>query len=119
MSDTRKLVRVQDREGRGPWRPGFSSTWVGDDTPMHGKPIPSYPGALKAALDACEAGMQTGCAVFADQIGLWFSPADLDRLARLGFYVADASACKVIFIAPDQALVASHEPMALLPEYRP
>lgn len=119
MAYARKLIRVQDREGRGPWRPGFSSTWMDECTPMRGKPITSYPGAIKVAHDASKAGMHIGCAVYADEISTWFAPPDLFRLARLGFYVADASACEVIFIAPDQVLVASHRPLALLKESLP
>jgi hypothetical protein len=28
MSDLETIYRVQDAEGRGPWRPGFSAKWV-------------------------------------------------------------------------------------------
>ena len=118
MTDRIKIVRVQDRKGRGPWRPGFSSQWTRDDTPMHGKPIIAYPQALKALNKAHRAGLHVGCAVYEIDLGTWFSASDLARLSSLGFYIADASNCTIIFSAPDQVLIASEFPLAWLKEVR-
>ncbi len=33
------LIRLQDVEGRGPWKPGFSMQWMDKDGPDLGLPI--------------------------------------------------------------------------------
>lgn len=110
-----RIIRVQDSDGRGPWRPGFSHLWTGDDTPTGMTAIFHYPEAMDAAVRANRRGLHVGCAVYDIDIGKWFSPRDLEKLTSLGFSTVDASRCTVIFSAPGQLLIGSTLPLKFLP----
>lgn len=110
-----KIIRIQDTDGRGPWRPGFSYQWIGDDTPTGMPAISHYPKALAAAVCADKRGLHVGCAVYDIDIGKWFSPRDIEKLKSLGFAMVDASRCTVLFSAPGQVLIGSELPLKFLP----
>lgn len=110
-----KLVRMQDDEGRGPWRPGFSRVWMTDKTPKIGAPIFMDRRLLSVVGKAHADGLHIGCAVRLDKISLWFTPQDVERLSSLGFFLVDASRCKVLLETDQQALVGWRKPLKKLP----
>ena len=110
------IVRVQDREGRGPWRPGFSWQWTDSGRQSLPPPITTVmPNFRRAVMALHREGFHIGCAVRADRIDRWFTRAELAALQRLGFAIRDASKMRVVWENDDQVLVASRLPLALLP----
>lgn len=111
--------RIQDKSGRGPWRPGFSHRWIDpdkDDTlcpPM----MVDFPQWLPQVAKAQKAGyMHFGCCV-EGIAGLhrWFTPLELDRLQSLGFDLVDAEPLTPIAVSPSQIIGASRLPLRMLP----
>lgn len=110
------VIRVQDKRGRGPWRPGFSHKWVSDGNPLVGPPI--YLELPKAAVIvglATSKGMHVGCAVRANKINLWFTDTEIQRLKCLGFSLVNASSCTVLAETKTQVLIGSPLPLSHLP----
>ena len=111
------IMRVQNRQGRGPWMPGLSAKWVDAFRTEQHPPIyvecPDYLSHVEAAHNR---GMHIGCAVRGKgKLLSWFSPMEILRLYDMGFYIADASACEVLVETPTQLIVASPRPLRLLP----
>ncbi len=113
------LIRMQDAEGRGPWRPGFSYSW---SDPL-GKPLPkpitlAVKNFRSFAMKLHGEGFHIGCAVPEGAIRLWFSEAEERRLLAMGFSWVDASGCKVPWRSEEQALIASRLPLSMLPPHQ-
>jgi hypothetical protein len=107
---------VQDRHGRGPWRPGFSHKWIDSFRTTHLPPIYQERSDFFAVChEQHKVGKHLGCAALGKE-GLfrWFSPMELMRLQGMGFYIADASKCQVVIETPNQVLVASDQPLKRL-----
>ena len=111
------LFRVQDKHGRGPWRPGLSSRWVDAfRTAQHPPIYEERPDWLDVCREAQASGAHVGCAVDgADALLSWFSPMELIRLHDLGFFIVDASACDVLIRTQTQVVIASRLPLKKLP----
>lgn len=111
----KRLLRVQDKEGRGPWRPGFSAKWVDDNRDFSFPPIFSEVENLhEIAARAHEKGLHIGCAVGTRHFSQWFTDAEIVRLKAFGFRVVNATPCQIIAKTPTQVLVASHLPLSKL-----
>lgn len=114
-----RLYRIQDAEGRGPWRPGFSHMWIDpekDDSlcpPM----FDEFPDWRKAASQAARRGLvHIGCCVRGVHgLHAWFTPAEIGRLRGFGFRLVDASALTPIREGRHQIIGASRYPLAWLP----
>lgn len=112
MGERLIVYRVQDIEGRGPYRPGFSHTWVADHGPA--KP-PSWidefgMGLLKKARPH-EA---LGCAFRTlEQARKWFLQEELDRLVLLGYRLVKMDVDRVLAESEHQLVIARSKPLAL------
>lgn len=85
------IYRVQDKEGRGPFRPGLSKKWADKDGFNFMPPFFDEfgMGVVDELHDLIFAkGGAGGCAV-AERAGIskWFTKAEQCRLAKLGFNV--------------------------------
>ena len=112
------LYRIQDREGRGPWRPGFSAEWLelDSDRPLP-VPITSELANFHSLVkQAHQRRMHIGCAVRGlDGLAKWFLPSELAKLRELGFRLVRCSTCEILAETPNQVLFASKAPLARLP----
>lgn len=109
--------RIQDAEGRGPWRPGFSHRWIDpmkDDSlcppmmmefPDWRKRVARHPWAVH--IGCCVDGMAG--------VHRWFTPSELARLQGLGFYLVDATGLTPLIIGRSQIIGGSRFPLAYLP----
>ena len=113
-----KLYRIQDKDGRGPFRPGFTASWADP----HGKPflpaVQEIPGFARAVAKAFSEGKHIGAAV----IGLagldrWFTSSEIARLESFGYQIVVASSCEVIAADQNQVLIASPLPLKFLPPH--
>ncbi len=112
------LVRYQDADGRGPFKPGVTEKW---STEGHLPAIHEELGIVEmmALIDLAKGvGLKHfGCAVTPIQLQEWFSPHEQVRLAHLGYWVADATSCKIIATGKNQFLIASEKHLKELPKW--
>ena len=81
-----KIFRVQDSEGRGPWRPGFSHNWV-IDRPDHAN-LPPWPFefGLDKVLDSRKPNEWMGCGCLSlKQLRRWITMKEYRTLKKLGY----------------------------------
>jgi hypothetical protein len=112
-----KLLRVQDLEGRGPYRPGLSKFWADPQGPA------LMPWWVELGLGMYEAfaripeGMFGGSAFrTAEQYDTWFSAAERAKLDAIGFYLVRFRPDKIVFETPTQVVFAQNYPLSGLPK---
>jgi len=99
------FFRVQDRDGRGPFKPGMPDRWRDPD----GQDFP--PITIEFGLQWREEippGWHCGCAFRSiEQVRSWFSPWECERLDALGYGLVSLrarplreSACQSIIVRP-------------------
>lgn len=116
------ILRVQDENGRGPWRPGFSIKW----SDKHLDPVkeatcrPVYEEVedfQEVVRKLHRRGLMVGCA--AKEIeGLmrWFSREELSRLKSMGFDIYDVSKAKVEIETPSQVVISARHAFRKFPK---
>lgn len=78
------IYRVQDKDGRGPWKPGFSQTWV-EVRADHDNLQPWYLQFGRVDRFAI-AGMYIGCGCRStEQLRRWFSQSEFEKLKQHGY----------------------------------
>jgi hypothetical protein len=98
------LYRVEDKERRGPYRPGFSQKWVSD----RDHPAPFFvelgisPDQIRQLFKPNESG-QCGC-ISMDQLRLWFDCAETRRLKKLGYRIVQVVPKRIIAITDTQVV---------------
>lgn len=113
------LYRIQDAQGRGPWRPGFSVQWIDpekDDSlcqPM----MVDFPQWRKIMAHAQSRGlMHFGMAVRGIRgLHRWFTPDEIQRLRGFGYRLVIADSAEVIAETTSQAMIAWRLPLSMLP----
>lgn len=111
-----KLYRVQDADGRGPFKPGFTASWADPQ----GKPfLPAaqeISGFARIVAKAHREGLHIGTAVVGfSGLDRWFTGSEMARLSSLGYRIVSANSCKVIARDQNQVLIASPLPLKFLP----
>lgn len=115
------LWRIQDGEGRGPFKPGFSRVWLDtEDRPGRADELPPIyealgvkPGELWRLIPE---GMHCGCACrSAEELAEWFSRPERRRLRRYGYDVVVFEPDLILAEPPKQVVFAMHRPLAGLP----
>lgn len=101
------VYRVQNRDGRGPFQPGFTQEWAD----------PSGPERPPTFLEECglpnfELGYHYGTAVRTyEDLGRWFTLEEMRRLDRRGFYIVSLWPDKIIAESPNQLVFARRLPL--------
>lgn len=95
------VCRIQDAEGRGPYRPGFYQYW----SEREYGPLPFYvefPDAISKCKElVSKKGGMAGCGFRnLDQAKRWFSPNEVLTLARYGY--------SLVWIVPEEIICKSH-----------
>jgi hypothetical protein len=117
MSPDDRIFRVQDREGRGPWRPGFSVEWVNPDrTCLPPSVFVDIPQAASLVRKWGGRGFHVGCAVRAGKFSAWFDGGEIERLRARGYRLVNAAVCRVIAESDHQLLVVHAAPLRRLPQ---
>lgn len=107
------VYRVQGPDGRGPFRPGFSSTWTDADFAPGMVPLPSWIDEFGVGiLEGLDAGEYIGCATRAAcQLARWFSESERRRLDELGFRVVRLRAARILAESENQLVFANRIPL--------
>ncbi len=91
-----RIYRVQDKDGRGPFKPGFSNKWSDETFAPGQKQLPTwmqefnYTAEKINALDK-EAYYGSGVKSIED-IKKWFSETERAKLKELGYFIVSLSA---------------------------
>jgi len=112
------LLRIQDENGRGPWKPGFSHNWVDDSRRFDLPPLQEDFGLdFKPIVEAAfQRGLHIGTAVRGpERFNQWFTPSERLKLAMFGYRIVDASSCEILGETNWQALIGSAQPLSELP----
>lgn len=111
------ILRIQDREGRGPYRPGLSQKWTDSWRTSQLPPIYQEVPAFAALVNnAHSEGLHIGCAVRGkDALFEWFSPMEILRLREMGFGIVDATGCEILMETQHQLVIGSKAPLHKLP----
>lgn len=106
-----ELYRVQDKEGRGPFKPGFSRHWIDADSDQHWQQDVISAFGL-AWRDEIPRGWWCGCACRSlDGIGKWFLPKECARLKEFGYFLVRLDADKIIRENDEQVIFARRQPL--------
>lgn len=98
------VLRVQDRSGRGPYRPGTSQYWADDS---------AHVGPLREMVPMkCNCGCHHGFG-FADigQLRRWFTDSELRRLHGRGYRVVEMTVDRVLAETDHQVLFCRRRPL--------
>lgn len=109
------IWRIQGSNGRGPFKPGFTSKWKGDiglDLPPIYFEIGMTPQQMNAWLPFGP-HYGVGCSS-REQLYRWFNRGDRHRLMRLGYREIAFRPVKIIARTPNQVLFAHDKPLASL-----
>lgn len=78
------VYRIQDRDGRGPWKPGFSRRWV-EDRADHDVLRPWFEEFGRVDKLAI-VGFAIGCGCrTVEQLQRWFTPSEYATLLQFGY----------------------------------
>lgn len=91
------VFRVQGKDGRGPWKPGFSHKWVEDRRDMENL-LPyfhEWPGFDIHAELRNDEHCGCGCLTL-EQLRRWFTETEYNRLRILGYRAVRLSADRVL-----------------------
>ena len=104
-----RVLRVQDREGRGPYRPGFSHVWIDDD---HTGSCPSiFDDFGPDVVNKMSLADANGCAFRnLDAAAKWFSRKEALALQKLGYSLVAMTVDRVIAESETQMLVSRRKP---------
>lgn len=108
-----RVYRVQDAEGRGPFRPGFSRWWV-EERPDHDNLVPWMQQFGHDAIPRTgwPFGKHFGCACRTlDQLRRWFTASEYATLQRFGFQAVSMDAARVLHESEIQLLFQREKPL--------
>lgn len=114
------LYRVQDAEGRGPYKPGMSVKWA--DAEGHYKGdytnLPPFMDEFgygvidEMNLIMSISGGAFGCGFRSmEQLNNWFSPAEQERMKALGYQIVRIPAKKILRSSDKQTVFWCDKPL--------
>lgn len=109
-----KIYRVQDKDGRGPWKPGFSIQWVENpNDPERMKKLPAFYmefgfGFMKKHIEGMPWG--SGCTSL-EQLQKWFTPLEYSRLIGFGYRAVEMEAGRILEQSELQCVFERSKPL--------
>jgi hypothetical protein len=114
------IYRIQDSEGRGPFKPGFTHLWIDKERQPFPPPFTEHPKFASVVKRAHSKGLHLGAAVIGwPSLARWFSTDELFRLYERGYWIVDARGCTVELYDDFQVLVSSPLPLRFCPASPP
>lgn len=104
------IYRVQDKEGRGPWRPGFSHKWV-RPRPDHDNLPPwlfEFGRVDRQLLYGEHAG--SGCMTL-DQLRRWFTKKEYKTLLKYGYQAVSMEVNRILAQSEIQCVFGRAKPL--------
>ena len=106
------VYRIQDADGRGPWKPGLSRFWV---VPRmdHENLLPWTCSVTKTRLSDWQQKYRfLGCACkTADDLRRWFLREEYETVRRMGYQAVKLVGCDVLWQDETQCVIARRQPL--------
>ena len=113
-----RVFRIQDAEGRGPWRPGLSAKWADKDWHAEVEDLPPFFEEFGHDLIQRRGlpGEHWGCAVRKlRDLRRWLSPTERRKLSGMGFTVVSIKPDRILAESKNQLVIASRVPFRRAP----
>lgn len=111
-----KIYRVQDSEGRGPWRPGFSDKWVEDRTDeefLRLKPImDDFPNLSSQLGNMTGKHAGVGCETL-PKLRQWFTRTEYERLLEFGYQCVCLHVDRIAATSDIQCVFVRSKPLTM------
>ncbi len=105
------VYRVQDLDGRGPWKPGFSRRWV-EDRPDHDALLPWPLEFGTGILDRLLTGEAAGCGCRTlEQLRRWFTASEYKKLLGYGYRAVQMEVGRILAESEIQCLFGRAKPL--------
>lgn len=106
------IYRIQDAEGRGPFRQGFSHKWV-EPRVEHDDLIPWLVEFGRVDLNRTP-GFHVGCGcLLVDQLRTWFTKSEVKTLRKFGYHAVRMDVDKLLAFGPRQCVFERAKPLAV------
>lgn len=107
------IYRVQDCDGRGPWKPGFSHRWV-EDRPDHDELVPFIHDLGMQVLANHIQGMAIGCGCRTlEQLRRWFTRSEYEKLLGFGYRAVQLEAGRILGQSKIQLVFERVDPLRI------
>ena len=108
------IFRVQDKEGRGPWKPGFSLTWAEDRTAEEYEFLAPFPLEVMLQLRSQAAYKHLGFGCLSlEQLRRWITATEYQTLQRHGYRAVQMQADSILVESPSQCVFSRSLPLAI------
>lgn len=110
------VYRIQDLEGRGPFRPNFSHLWLDPDPKLHESKLVPWPEQFPEAFFRIRVfrTIYCGCGCESpDQLKLWFSESEVNRLRRFGYTAVKMSVDEILGQSDVQTVFRRLKPLRM------
>jgi hypothetical protein len=106
-----KLLRIQDADGRGPYKPGMQSQWA---DAAHDQRNPAIFDEFGwKVCKSIRADEYAGCAfIDAEQLRRWFSRRELGEIEKLGYQLVEIEASRIVGRSKHQLVFISKLPLS-------
>ena len=115
--------RIQDKEGRGPFKPGMTQHWA--DTVRNQKkdqkhriPIFDEQGIEYVDKSMFKRGQYGTVCYSIDHLKMWFSAEERRKMHDLGYYIVEVTGYEIIFKGKCQLLISSPVPLSEIPMHQ-
>ncbi len=107
------VFRIQDKDGRGPWKPGFSICWVEDRQEEEYAALLPWPVEFgRAPLNKRIVGMHMGCGCRTlEQMRRWFTPTEYAKLLGYGYHAVKLEAGRILAESDIQCVFERAKPL--------
>lgn len=108
------VLRIQDKDGRGPWKPGFSNCWVeARSDEEYAALLPWLVEFGRAPLDKRIVGMHIGCACRSlEQMRRWFTPTEYAKLRSYGYNAVRLEVGRILAESDIQCVFERAKPLS-------
>lgn len=106
------IYRIQDKDGRGPYKPGMSEQWVDQDRDESTRP-PFYSEFGLHVLQKAIYGQSCGCGFrTVKQLRAWFSDRERAMLRSIGYNIVTIEVDAILGESRNQLVFACNSPLA-------
>lgn len=122
-----RIFRVQDSEGRGPWRPGLSHKWSEERPESEYAALVPWMVEFKGKMKPHITGMRLGCGCLThEQLRRWFTQGEYAKLLGYGYQSVSMIADRILAASDKQCVFQRARPLheevevfSLYPEVTP